>query len=247
MAILQSAPVEPVSAEELEIVVPNAFADTEAGRGNRYPFDLDGMHPSMRHQQVYGASEFSALAGPGMVFEIAFRPDREKGSAFSETFADFEIHLSTTTQEPGALSATFAENVGPDDTVVFAGALALSSSYTGPAEGPKDFDIVIALQTPFLYDPVEGNLLLDIRNFDGSISTTSIDADADPFGSISRVFTGENDTDVDDTVGTATDQGLITLFTVPEASSRLLQICAILTVALAARLRRSAGRPKAAV
>jgi hypothetical protein len=52
--------------------------------------------------------------------------------------------LSTTSANPNALSTTFANNIGADDTVVFgAGALALSSAFTGPAGGPKNFDIVI--------------------------------------------------------------------------------------------------------
>ncbi|MCX6903197.1 MAG: fibronectin type III domain-containing protein, partial [Verrucomicrobia bacterium] len=53
-------------------------------------------------------------------------------------------------------------------TVVFSGALNLVSRCTGPANGPKDFDMVIPLATPFVYAPAWGHLLVDIRNFSGS-------------------------------------------------------------------------------
>jgi hypothetical protein len=86
------------------------------------------------------------------------------------------------------LSATFANNVGADDTVVFSGPLSLSSAFTGPSAGPKDFDIVITLQTPFLYDPSAGNLLLDVRNFSGG-TTIQFDAEASDSDPVSRTFT----------------------------------------------------------
>ena len=50
---------------------------------------------------------------------------------------------------------------GVDEVVVYDGELTLSSAFSGPSAGPKDFDIIIALQSPFYYDPRAGNLLLD--------------------------------------------------------------------------------------
>ena len=99
---------------------------------------------------------------------------------------NIRINLSTTSQVPDGLSNTFAENVGADDTVVFNGALPLSSAVTGPDGGPKAFDIVITLQTPFWYDPTAGNLLLDVRNFEAA-ATTSVDAEMTEGDPISHV------------------------------------------------------------
>jgi hypothetical protein len=47
---------------------------------------------------------------------------------------------------------------------------------------------VITLLTPFLYDPALGNLLLDVRNFSGGL-TTQFDAQRVENDSISRVLT----------------------------------------------------------
>jgi hypothetical protein len=73
------------------------------------------------------------------------------------------IYASTTTRSVAGLSATFAENIGADNTLVFSGTLNWA---TGNLPGPgntRQFDVVFPFTTPFLYDPAAGNLLLDIR------------------------------------------------------------------------------------
>ena len=124
---------------------------------------------------------------------------------------------------PDALSKTFADNVGSDDTVVHSGELTLSSSVTGPASGPKDFDIVIALSTSFFYDPAAGDLLLDVRNFGGGL-TTQFDAASSVGDSISRVNDQSPD-GVNDLIGSTDSTALITQFTItpiPEPSTLAL-------------------------
>src|ERR1700682_3052353 len=121
------------------VVVPNGFATIEAGGNNGFPFHL-GSPGQQRYQQVYSAAEFSALSGPTLIAGISFRPDADTGSAFSATLPDIQIDLSTTNAAPGSLSDVFSANVGADDLTVFGrGPLALSSSFTGPAAGPKAF------------------------------------------------------------------------------------------------------------
>ena len=73
-----------------------------------------------------------------------------------------QVNLSTTGKAPDNLSTNFAENVGFDDRVVF-----------GPAQhdflGLGGYDrLLIPLDRPFHYNPASGNLLLDVRIFDGS-------------------------------------------------------------------------------
>jgi hypothetical protein len=146
----------------LYIVTPNDLTGTEGNLDNGDPFSVA---ETMRYQQVYANSQFGAIAGGGMITAIAFRPDAVYGYAFTHTIANIQIDLSTTASGPGGLSLTFANNVGANDTTVFNGTLALSSAFTGPVGGPKNFDIVIPLTTPFYYNPAAGNLLMDIRNF----------------------------------------------------------------------------------
>jgi hypothetical protein len=91
------------------------------------------------------------------------RPDASVTAPVSFTFSDTVIRMSTTNRNPGELSTTFADNVGPNPVVVFAGDLSLSTANTGPAAGPKDFDFVFPLQRPFTYDTSAGNLIFDVE------------------------------------------------------------------------------------
>ena len=211
------------------IVVPNSAAATEGDGGLYSPFSYPGGY-SKRYQQVYDASQFSALNPTGgLITQILFRPDANFGSAFSSTLPSIRIDLSTTTASEGTLSTTFASNVGVDDIIVYGGPtgspLALSSSFTGPAGGPKAFDIVITLTTPFFYDPALGNLLLDVRNGFGGESTM-FDAVTPSGDGVARVYTASNFSNVNTpTADTSDTLGLVTAFTtiavpaVPEPST----------------------------
>jgi hypothetical protein len=148
-------------ASGLTLVVPKSAEtnDTTYGGGTFSAADF-------RHQQVYGSNEFPN--GAILIRELRFRPDRVHGSAFSTTIANIQINLSTTQRNPSALSSTYAQNVGSNDTVVFQGALPLSSQFQGPSSGPKAFDMIVPLSQPFLYDPAGGHLVIDVRNFSGA-------------------------------------------------------------------------------
>lgn len=197
------------------VVSPNGQASVSGNVDNVYPFDIAffGM-TSQRYQQVYLASDFAALASGGeFITEVAFRPNALTGSTFATTLPDVRIDLSTSSAGPGFLSDIFDNNVGANDTIVYGGAsgaaLSLSSSFTGPAGGPKNFDIIINLTSPFFYNPAAGNLLLDVRNFGGG-TTTPLDSEYLAI-STSRAFTwGQG---VDSASGIADSLGLITQFT----------------------------------
>ena len=192
------------------IVVPNNRATVEGNADNGFPFNIGAN--SMRYQQVFDASEFGALSTPELITKIAFRPDATfQGKPFASTLTNVQINLSTTGAAVDGLSPTFASNVGGDETVVFSGPLFLASADTGPVAGPKAFDIVINLQTPFLYDPNLGNLLLDVRNFPISL-TTQFDASRSTGDPISRVFS-TSASGVNDLTGRTDSDALIAQFT----------------------------------
>jgi hypothetical protein len=229
------------------VVVPNNEMAVEGNSDNAYPFNLGATSDhlsSLRYQQVYGHSQFGAISGPEPITAILFRPDaafrpgRVSGGPFSTTLPDIQIDLSTTGKTPDGLSLTFADNVGADDAVVFRGPLSLASAFTGPADGPKDFDIVIPLTAPFTYNPSAGNLLLDVRNFGGG-TTVQFDAINASDGSVSRAYSGSG---VNSATAYATDaEGLVTEFrfgaaSAPEPGS--LALLAISGLALLGTLRR---------
>lgn len=131
---------------------------------------------NVRYQQVYDKKEIDELIEPMVIAGIAFRsssvnfwtPDGffQQGAFGPLTIPEIEIRLSTTQKAPYGLSPTFADNVGQDETIVYRqGPLTLSSAGTHASERIFQFDIVINFTTPFDYNPEEGNLLLEVRNF----------------------------------------------------------------------------------
>jgi hypothetical protein len=170
-------------AHAVSVVVPNSLGGVEANIDNCIPFGC--FLDSTRYQQIYASSQFT---GPLLITSILFRPDAEFGGVFSATFSSVDVYLSTTSKAVDGLSATLEDNLGADNTLVRSGVLTLSSSYSGPAGGPKDFDIVINLTAPFLYDPDRGNLLLDVIIL-GSLPVVSpFDAHNATAGTTSRIY-----------------------------------------------------------
>ena len=104
---------KPASAPIHEVVVPNAQTDAEGNSSNRFPFNTDS---AMRYQQVYASGD---IGGTGIIDKIAFRPEAfDAGVAFSATGVSVDIRLSHTPVSADGLRATFANNVGLDETVV---------------------------------------------------------------------------------------------------------------------------------
>jgi hypothetical protein len=142
----------------MSIVVPNQYESAEALASGEIPTG------PFRVQQVFAASQFSSLTpGEGTIVSFAMRPDASVSAPLTAaTFLNTVIRMSTTNRNPGELSSMFSENVGADEIVVFQGDLTLSTANGGPLAGPKDFDLVFQLQTPFTYDPTAGNLIFDM-------------------------------------------------------------------------------------
>jgi len=153
-----------VFAQTHAVVAPANLASEDATFGSGWL-----AAPAYRVQEAYGAEHFPTQAL--IITELRFRPDRFYGQAFTTAVASIQFNLSTTTHDSEALSANFADNTGDDETIVFLGSLTISSQFGGPTNGPKDFDIVVPLRTPFLYNPAVGNLLLDVRNYSGSTAS----------------------------------------------------------------------------
>ncbi len=225
MAAVAGCLVAASAAHASLIVAPGAQAGVEGNSNNAYPFSLGGFPATARYQQIFGAPQFSSLSGPVLITQIAFRPDSLGGNTFHKTLSNVQINLSTSTANPEALSTTFANNVGADNTVVRSGGLALSSANAG--SGPKNFDIIIMLSTPFLYNPANGSLLMDVRNSSvgtpTQLDTTTFDAENTVGDGVSRLYSGFSGS-VNSTTGIADSIGLVTQFTftpVPEPSTYL--------------------------
>src|SRR6185295_19787749 len=99
------------------VVVPNSLATNDGNGSGTSP---TGGPTSVRENFVFDASQFGALSGPSFLTKFAWRPDTIPGPSGPRTVT-LRIYASTTTHSVAGLSATFAENIGADNTLVFNG------------------------------------------------------------------------------------------------------------------------------
>jgi hypothetical protein len=243
-----------IAAAPLNTVAPAGFEPTSGGFPADSPFGSSTANSGGRRlQQIFDASLFASFGGPRLITEIQFRAASPENQfrPNSITTSDSTISLSTTsvTSDPGAtsagaFSASFADNIGSDVQVVHSGALTLDRGGSN-ATGAQPFVYGFALQTPFVYDPSMGNLLLDVIVPAGA--TLSFGAG---FGAVesfdASVASGDGVASVRGTGGTAVgaagQTGLITQFVtesvpVPEPGSLLMCLSAVALLGLR-RFRR---------
>jgi hypothetical protein len=139
------------------IVSPQGYENIEGSSFGGAPTSF------ARVQYLYPASDFSSLSQHQLV-GIAWRPDQTTGPTTTST-SNFQLRVSTTSATE--LNSIFASNVGANEALVFDGPLTIS---TAADQLPREFDFTVEFQTPFLYDPTKGNLLVDF-------TTTGFDAD----------------------------------------------------------------------
>ena len=201
-------------------VVPNSLTG-DGTSASSTPFNQTGV----RFQQVYDASQFSSVVG--WIREIDFRVDAGgAGMDFlNATLSNVQISVSTTLRQPDSLSPIFADNVGLNNSIVRSGSLTISGRNIHFPGGPNPFEIAVQFTTPFFYDPAQGNLLLDVRNYFGA-ATTPFDAVNTPGDPVSSLFA----LGADATTGTPSTIGLVTRFVidpVPEPSTWALFLTGI--------------------
>lgn len=204
------------------LIVPNQWAGAQGDTGNLFP--LFSPQP-IRYQQVFDSGQFSRLqAGGGLINRIAFR-GHGPGTPFTASAPQLQVNLSTTNKTPDGLSSVFTENVGGDDTQVYSGPFSTAVTFNGD---PGNFEVVISFTTPFYYDPAKGNLLLDVRNGQGSTEVPPNDQELDGTAavddSVSRVYNfgnvGATNAGQSGGIETKDSYGLIAKFNAINAVSR---------------------------
>ena len=165
------------AGQQISVIVPNYAATDEGDAAGPDDFAFTPF----RVQFLYPASEFSALpANPPPLVGFYLRPDGDVTDSRELEYDDLEVRLSTTEANPSTLDIFFDDNIGPDETLVFDGSLALATAASGGV--PRDFDYFYPFTQPFAYDPANGNLLMDVISFGGQTVAQIEDQDSGILG-----------------------------------------------------------------
>jgi hypothetical protein len=125
----------------------------DPGSGNCFPWGCGyGSGGTAEYQQVYTSSAFGT--GPILINDIEFFNTQFNSGTTQMNTGTWTISLSTTTADWNTLSSNFASNIGANNTQVFSGPLSQSWAFGDT--------LTINLSTPFLYNPSDGNLLMDV-------------------------------------------------------------------------------------
>jgi hypothetical protein len=190
------------------VVVPNSLATVEGGTSNAFP--LSNTSQFHRYQQVFAATEFAAITGAHRIVGVRFRPNGTSTFPAWSATVTMDVRFSVTPQGPDQLVAAFASNVGASEALVYSGSATYGTLQTGPAATPPlNFDIELMFQTPYIYDPAAGNLLMDVVRTSTTMATNRFaDAHSVTGDSVSRVQSST----VGATTGTIDSIGLVTQF-----------------------------------
>jgi hypothetical protein len=175
-SLLLLAGIRSAQAAEITIVSPSSYQDMEGEECFCRPSE-----PPYRYQQVFPAEDFLGLNNqPHWIVGFGPRADQSVTSPHTAYLPDNYVRLSTTERGPGNQSLVFDANFGSDVMEFYSGPLTMVADVAGPGPGPKEFyhaDFPAGV-TPFLYDPSQGNLLLDTIAWQGEFP--KILADQDP-------------------------------------------------------------------
>ncbi len=220
----------PAAGAEVNFVIPAANQSVEGNSSQFQPLawipyvwpNPEPPNPNVgcRYQQVYSAAEFAPGGNDILIKGMGFRTEGgfSNGIAFASGMP-MEVRLSTTAKAPDGLSTQFDDNFGSGTALVYQGMLNLSDNISG-APNPRPFNIRIVFQTPFRYRPADGNLLVEIKDLNGSSLYWQFDAQSTAGDTVSSVGAAEPPPYFNArwtaTSGTASTRGLVTQFvTVP--------------------------------
>ncbi len=148
-------------AQTFAVFTPPGSRDHD---GNSF-IPIDRARPQ---QQLFPAEWFSQLPKGGAILTtVSFRSDAGLTGQFEwgEDVTGVEIGVSTTQKTSQSLSPIFADNVGPDRTLITdAGYTTALTNVRGGLGNVSSFSLRFGSNPDgFLYDPAKGNLLLEVR------------------------------------------------------------------------------------
>ena len=163
------------------------------------------------YQQIYDRNLFSS---PSAITQIGFRSIGPNGGYDTDVMYNLSVGLGLTERTPSSPGSGFATGA----TTVFSGPLPVHITASN-----LDFDLLIPLTTPFLYDPALGNLLLDITLVSAGQTPPNLPVYTFLYDNAATDIATIRPHRIQGTVAVLPNEGIVTKFTVvPEAATAAL-------------------------
>lgn len=143
-------------------IAPKVDDGANGGSSSSFPWNAATSQRAMYGYEDTALSVYS----PMNITHLSWRPDQSTQD-FGPVVYNARIDLSTGVDvaDVTAMSTTFSNNHGPDQTTVFNGNIYVP--YLPGPTTPNDWPIEIKLDRPFRWNPADGPLIVDIRKLAG--------------------------------------------------------------------------------
>lgn len=142
-------------AQAATIDLPRHAGLADANQVHYAPFGYAGQRSQLLIDASAVASSTSVVTG------LRFRADRTRGTPVAITWPNVTVRMSHCTLPLTAMSTSFAGNETETPQTVFQGAVTLPAR-TAALAGAEPWNVVVAFPIGFLFEPTQGNLLIDI-------------------------------------------------------------------------------------
>ena len=153
------------------------------------------------------------MASTNRIDGISFRFDGPTGQNFVGVWPSISVFIGTGSRNPDSLSPRYSDNGNNDSIQVYGGSLTIVANDMSTL---RPFEIRIPFNTPFLYEPSKGNLVVAFASSSGPTNLV-LDGHFASGDSVGRIF-GDGVSNM----GTPDTFGLITRFdltVIPEPST----------------------------
>lgn len=135
--------------------LPRHAGLADANQAHYAPFGFAGQ----RSQLLIEAA--AVASSPSVVTGLRFRADRPLGALAAITWPNVTVRMSHSAVPLASMATSFASNETEVPQTVFQGAVTLPAR-TPVTSGAEPWNVVVAFPNGFLFDPSQGNLLLDL-------------------------------------------------------------------------------------
>jgi PKD repeat protein len=156
------------ATSQFTVVIPDGFATTAENGGNAFPF-ASAIAPTwtgLRIQHVYDSTNFTnqGVTFPVLISTLRWRAQNGANTITwaGGTYSQSTIQMSTAAVDFLATTTNYAGNHGANLTTVHTGPVVVQPGTLNGAGVPGPYHIEVQLASPFLYDPNQGDLCIDV-------------------------------------------------------------------------------------